>query len=126
MVFVDMLFAFLVAVFLSAIFAVGFRRRGPWTDFIAFFTIVFLAAWAGGVWATPVGRSVWGVYWLPFLFVGFVIALLLAASPRVGPPRSRSETVVRGGGREKVEIAFGVFFWILIVTLGVSIFVRYL
>ncbi len=85
MVFVDVLFAFLVAVFLSAIFALGVRRQGPWTDFVAFFTIVFLAAWAGSVWVTPVGRSLWGVYWLPFPFVGFVIALLLAASAPAGP-----------------------------------------
>ncbi len=76
---VHFLFAALVAVLLTAIFAAGFRIRGPWANAAAFFTILLLATWAGGIWHTPFGPPLWGVYWLPFLIVGLIFALMLAA-----------------------------------------------
>jgi len=44
---------------LSAVFIAGFRKRGPWDNFLLFFAVVFLGSWAGGIWFSPLGPP-WG------------------------------------------------------------------
>lgn len=92
MFFIDLLFALVIALLLTAVFAAGFRRRGPWGIWWIFLLVIFLAAWAGGVWMTPFGPTLFDVYWLPFVFVGLVAALLLAAAAPPTTRRTYSET----------------------------------
>jgi hypothetical protein len=126
--FVDFIFAVFIAVILSIVFAGGFRNRGPWANTVVFFAVVFLAAWAGGMWLQPIGPSLWGMYWVPFVFVGLLVALLLAA---VAPPQQRSPRKAAGVHEEKVEEvatmrALGIFFWIFVVALILVILISYL
>ena len=58
---VDLLFALVVALVLTAIFAAVFRTTGPWNVWWIFALVVFLAAWAGGLWL-PFGPPLFGVY----------------------------------------------------------------
>ena len=110
MLLVELMTALAVALLLTAIFAVGLRSRGLWRNWLIFFGLVSLAAWAGGVWLPPIGPAVVGVYWMPFLFVGLVVALLWAmtsrshATTRERPPRAKAE--------ERVDTTFSVFVWI--------------
>jgi hypothetical protein len=126
MFFVDAFVALLVAVILSAIFIRGFRRQGPWASYLIFFIVVFLAAWAGGVWVSPGGLEPWGPYWLPFLLVGLIFGLLLAASAPPRPPRSRAEVDKNTQESSSPEPAYGVCFWFLLMVLGVVILAHYL
>ena len=126
MFFVDVLGALLVAVILSVIFIRGFRRQGPWASYLIFFIVVFLAAWAGGVWVTPGELEPWGPYWLPFLFVGLIFALLLAAAAPPRHPRSRAEVDKKLQEESSPETAYGVCFWFLLMVLGVAILTHYL
>jgi len=125
MFFVDLVFAFLAALLLSLLFTAGFRRPADWANFLIFFVVVFLAAWAGGVWLTPFGPAVWGVYWLPFLLVALVIALILAALVPNRPPRSRRQAELQAEEAAEAETALSVFFWILMVVLLIGIIVHY-
>jgi hypothetical protein len=80
------------------------------------------------VWLTPFGPVWWGISWLPFIFVGIVIALLLTAIMR--PDRVRP----REGGGVDIEVrannqtlaALDVFMWILICGLFLAIIIGYL
>jgi hypothetical protein len=127
MFFVHLVFALFIAILLSAIFAVGFRRKGPWESLVLFFLLLFLISWAGGVWLAPMGPPLWGGYWLPFLLVGVIMALLLAAL--APPPRESSVELVEEGKetaeRRAVLTGLGVFFWILVAALVVAIVIRY-
>jgi hypothetical protein len=125
MFFADMLLAILVALLLSIIYTVGFRRPASWRNFLIFFTVLFLAAWAGGVWLTPIGPALWGLYWLPFLIVGVIVALLLAAFIPNPRPRSRIDAERQADKAAETEAALSVFFWILTVVLLIVIAVRY-
>ena len=139
MVFFDLLFAFLVALILGTVFTVGFRRYGPWSNLV-FFLIVFLAAWAGGIWFAPAGPFVWRLYWIPFLVIGLIVALLIAATgpspsrPSRGSLRQTEETQAREttGARRIFNAAgetfgaLGVFFWSLLILLALVIVIRYL
>lgn len=122
----ELIFALLIAVTLSAIFFFGFRRFGSWPSMLVFFLIVFLAAWAGGLWLTPVGRPFWGVYWVPFLIAGIIFALLLAASAPTRLPRYRGEALRQAEKAKNVEAAVSMLMWVLIIMLGVAIITRYL
>jgi len=129
MVFPDLLFAFVIGLVFTGIFAIGFGRRGPWASIPVFFLLVFLAAWVGGAWAAPIGPLLWGGYWLPFAFMGLLIALLLvAAAP---PPATQSTVEIKDPVAERreernAEVAFEVFFWILLITMIVAIVSRYI
>ena len=134
MLFVDVLFALLVAVLLSMLFlplAAPYRERagGSSGALLFFFLVLFFATWAGGVWLTPVGPALWGGYWLPFVLIGLFVALLLAAAAE--PTRRdylrRKTAPVQEAEAETVAVTFfGVLFWILMIGLAVAVIARYL
>ncbi len=118
----DILFALAIAFIVWLIFAVGFRRPGPWSGFWAFFMILFLAAWAGGLWIMPLGPTLMGVYWLPFVFMALLFALLLAAVVPEPRPRNRQEA----RAEREAEAALGAFFWVLMIILLFAIVAGYI
>jgi len=128
MFFMDLVFVLFLALILTLIFAVGFRRQSWGGGLILFFLVLFLATWAGGVWITPFGPVWWGISWLPFIFVGLVIALLLTATMRPDRIRPREGGGVDMKPRAEVEslAALDAFFWVLFCGLLLAIIVGYL
>jgi hypothetical protein len=125
MFFVDLLLALAVGLLLTAIFSLGLRNRGPWDLWWVFLLVVFLAAWAGSVWMTPVGPPLFGVYWLSPLLVGLMIALLLAAATPQRSPRTRAEAIAQARAEEETALAFTIFFWILLIGLVIAVLLAY-
>jgi hypothetical protein len=128
MFFSDLLLVLFIALILTFVFAVGFRRQSWGGGLVIFFLVMFLATWAGGVWVIPFGPIWWGVSWLPFLLVGIVMALLLTAIMRPDRVRPRE-----GGGIDleprpdtQSMAALDVFMWLLICGLMVAIILGYL
>ena len=129
MVLIHFLFALGTAVILSLIFVLGFGRKRGRSSVLIFFILILLASWAGGVWLTPIGPTLWEVYWLPFLVVGLIVALVLAAVAAPPPRRSSVELVEPMEEEVDKKAAYwvmGIFFWSLIVVLIVAIVWRYL
>ncbi len=125
---VDVLFALVMAAIFTMIFAIGLRRTGPWSSILVFFAVVFLAAWAGGLWISPAGPVFLGIYWVPILLVAFLVALLLAS---IRPPPTRhvetiSEAETEAQQRRAVERAFDAFFWALLIGFMIVIVLGYL
>jgi hypothetical protein len=121
--------ALIVSLGLSAIFIAiaGFRKGGPWNNFLPFFFVVFPASWAGGIWFSPLGPPIGDVYWLPYLIMGLIFALLLAAvtSPF---PRDTIVQFVEAGEKtpeKKKDLVLGIYFGIMIFALVVLIVTRY-
>jgi hypothetical protein len=125
MIFWDIVFAIGIALVFTVIFAGFFRRRGPWSNFFIFLAVIFLAAWTGGVWLAPIGPSLYGVYWIPFVLFGFIFALILAAAVPASPPRRR-----KAGSQEKEVVptvaSYDLFFVFLFIVLAAAIVVGYL
>jgi hypothetical protein len=110
--------------------AVGlFGRSGPWASIPVFFALIFLAAWAGGVWIAPMGPVLFGVYWVPFVVFGLIFALLLAAA--MVPARGAGAGERAGEGRVVKRRRFGTvpfngFFFGLLGLLVLTVIVGYL
>ena len=86
-------------------------------------------AWAGGIWITPVGPAILGVYWLSFFAVGLIFALVLegiaafhSRPARPGP----SETQMDEKEEHEIESVLGTFFWILLLAFIGAIVLGYL
>jgi hypothetical protein len=129
MVVTDFLFALVIAFLIFVVFLHGFRRVGPFGGVLWFFLIVLFASWAGGVWVRPVGPMLWGVYWVPFLVVGLMVALLLAASSPPRPPGKPSKTIDEEKRKREAEVlgvSLSVFFWVMLVFLVIAISVHYI
>lgn len=124
MLFTEFLFALLVAIVITLIFPVGFRRRVVWPGMFLFFMIIFLAAWAGGRWLAPIGPAAFGVFWLSFLVMGFFIALVIAAA--AAPRRGSTVELVEGSEERREESAFDLFLGVLLIVLVAGIIVSYL
>lgn len=124
----DLFMALVVAAILTGIFAMGFRKKGPWDSILIFFLVTALGAWAGGSWFQTRGLPVWGLRWFPFLIVGLITALLLAAAmPTVSP--DTTVQLVQGKDSEpetRKKLVLGIYFWLLILALAVLIFSRYI
>jgi hypothetical protein len=98
----------------------GLRFR-PSTPVWNLFVIFFMVIWAGGVWAAPVGPSHLGIFWLPFVLIAILLAVLVVALAPRGSRSHRDELAVE----REVEAELGLFFWILIGALMVLIVARY-
>jgi hypothetical protein len=120
---VDLMAALAVALLLTVVFAAGLgsSRLGP--NWLIFFALVLLAAWAGGVWIPPVGPPVLGMYWVPFLFIGLVVAVLWAVTH--GPRRVRPAAPPRPEAEEEVGTTFSVLVWILMIGLAIAVLLAY-
>ena len=121
MVFGEIVLAFVIGLLLALIFAYGFGRTGPWGGFLWFFLVLFLTAWAVGLWAEPIGPVVWDVAWVPIFFGALFVALLVAAIP---PTPGRPSAVSEPETAETVT-AVGLFFWLMLLVLGVAILFAY-
>jgi hypothetical protein len=122
----DIVFAVGISLVFTVIFAGLFRRRGPWSNVFVFLAVIFLASWTGGVWLAPIGPSLYGVYWVPFVILGFLFALILAAAVPASPSKRR-----KAYSKEQAEVvtrttSIDLFFIFLLVALAVAIFVGYL
>jgi hypothetical protein len=126
----EILVAFLVAlifsVFLGAL--LGWQmpgRTGIWPSILFLFFVIFLATLAGGARIESGGPTLWGVYWVPFLIVGFVMTLLIAALVPPRRPRTAREAMRQATERAEAEWTLGIFFWLLILVFGIIIISRY-
>ncbi len=131
---VEFLFALGVALLLTGIFSLAFRYRGPWDVWWLFLLIILLVAWAGGLWIEPIGPPLFDIYWLPFLLVGLIFALILAAAAPPRPPsvrraprtpRIRRAATPTTPAEEETALAVGLFFWLMLVSLVVVILMGY-
>lgn len=122
-------FAVLVAIVFTAILVAigrgGAYERGNWSTGLLLFLVLLLTTWAGGIWLSPIGPQVFGAAWLPFVFMGFVAALLIAAMSPGRRPRNRVEAVESAEASEVVDTAFTAFFWIFAVCLLAAITLHY-
>jgi hypothetical protein len=123
---VDFVFAFFVALVLTAIFAGALRRQRFGAVLIFFFVVLLFGTWAGGVWITPVGPPLWGVSWLSFVLVGLFFALILTALLPPERERKRPESVSELDGGTTSLVVFNAFFWVLVVGLFIVIITSYL
>lgn len=123
MLFWDFLTAISVAIILMLIFALGFRRRGPWNHWLWTWGLIVLAAWAGGLWLAPFGPAIGGVFWAPFLAAGFAFFLLLAA---LTPASGSDERERRRGPQRDMVLGISYFVWALWLLLALAVLLGYL
>jgi len=125
-----LIFALAIGASIAWVWSTVFDTHGPWNSFFWFFAVIFLFSWGGGTWIAPFGPIGWGVAWLPIVFLGVFMALLLtAATPRSRRKRTRSTDAplkaMRASGRVSPAIAvlatLDLFFWVLIVVLGFGV-----
>jgi len=117
---IEMTFSLAIGLLLTALFGAGLRMRGPWESMFVFFCLVSLSTWAGGSWLSPRGPILWGISWVPFLVVGSIAALFLAATPTRDTPAQQEAEL------QREEVILGNVFWILIGLLGAVIAAHYL
>ena len=130
---IDFLVALAVALLLTVIIAALFGSTGPWPYAWLAFLLILLVAWAAGTWARPIGPPLWGVYWMPFLVFGLVVALVIAAAtPPDGGRRLSGEVPVspeaaarEEGASDETAVAVGMGVWILFIVLLVALVLGY-
>ena len=140
-------FIILAVVLLVGGFFAALGVRGPGRNLLWFFILLFLATWAIGAWAEPVGPRAWGVPWVGYFIVALFIGLLIAAvthdaraKEASGVPGSRTPLAEdalanrdadedREGSDEAAAVAtvLNLFFWAFVVValflLAVRVFV---
>ena len=137
MFWLDFAVAFLVAGTMTWILVglAGWRTpRAPdaalWPSLVFVFAVGMVLIWAGGAWLTPFGPALFGAHWAPFVVVGVVFGLVLAATGAAQrPPRTGRENQAQQEVDTQVDFAarsiFGVFFWILVAVVFSALLVRY-
>ncbi|MFW6219156.1 MAG: hypothetical protein ACOC3S_03460 [Bacteroidota bacterium] len=124
----NVIITFFIAIVITLVFPYVFKSRGPWNSMWAFFIILLLTLFAAGLWIIPAGPQWNEVAWVPLLFVGVLFALILAAATYTKPygeelntnkPREINEEVSKN--TIATMAAFGLFFWLLLISLIVII-----
>jgi hypothetical protein len=126
----ELLILGLIAVAITLVFSFGFKNRGPWGNIWVFFALIFLGIWAASRWIEPFGPVYMGVAWIPILLFGFLIALLLSAAVPIKSYRQKqreADAPAEPPSEDSTRLqAFGIFFWLLVITLGLAITFGYL
>lgn len=125
MIFAELVFALSVALFFTLIFTVVVRRVRSKRRVLVFFTVVFLAAWAGGIWITPAGPTLMGIYWLSFLIIGLIFALFFEMISVLSRPRKLQKEEVKREA-EEVQTELSLSFFILFVAFVILIILGYI
>jgi hypothetical protein len=121
---IDLLVALFFGMIIVSVVSRAFGTRGPWDSYLLFFLVVSLFAWAGGVWLVPFGPVYWGIGWLPIVFMGILVSLLLtAASPRTRRLRMKSKE--KDTTNQESRAVVDAIFWILIICLLIFGFGHY-
>jgi hypothetical protein len=129
--FIQFAFSLFVAVVFTVILVTGLGRigPGPWSGLIFFFFLLFLLAWAGGLWLPRSGPAISEVSVLPIIVAGLLGLLVFAALiPRRGRGTMAdavAETEKRHKQEDVVGITVGAFYWIVVVLLLAAIVVRF-
>jgi hypothetical protein len=90
------------------------------------FLIFFLVLWAGALWVQPIGPLLWGVAWIPLIFLGIFLVLVMAAlmpADRTAILRDKTEQLAQ---ESAVVTAFTIVFWVLLIVLVLAIVVAYM
>jgi hypothetical protein len=119
------LFAFLLTVLFTVVFTLGFLRRDVRSSVLAFFVIVFLSAWAASLWLGAIGPIIFGMYWVPTVFVALVVAAVLAWR-HVLRERQRDGPAAAARQERAHELAFNLVFWLTAAGLIALIILGYL
>ncbi len=122
----------LMALFITAIAALVFRRRGPWGTVWTFFLFLFLALWTVSIYIRNVGPVYWGIAWLPLLVSALIFALLLVSiipdanqwrDESLREPEASKVSTVEEIRRTTSRPGHGGLFWLMIVILIIAIVV---
>jgi hypothetical protein len=115
----------IIALLLTLIFSTSYRHRGPWGGLLFFFLVIFLASWAGQLWI-PRGPVLFGVAWVPLVFIGVLVAILLLAAGSSAIDRAPVNPPAEKTVQEDASIlTIGFFFWLLILILITAITIGY-
>lgn len=111
-----------LALLIGLIFYYGFKSRGPWGSFWTFFLVIFFGIWIAALWVNPVGPIYWGVAWLDLIFVGILLALILAAaSPLKKKDFEDPEAKVTTERYNHTGAVVGAFFWIMLLFFVLAV-----
>jgi len=113
--------AMLVAILFSFLFAYLAPGPRPFRGLFFFFFILFLVGWAGQLWIVPFGPLLWGVAFFPLFFLVAVVSFIMMAVLPPTPAAKENPPV----NTNAAVIAFGLFFWFLVITLVASIIIGY-
>jgi hypothetical protein len=114
--------ALIVALVITLAFSVLFKK--PLGGLWIFFFLLFLLTWAGQLWITPFGPVSHGIGWASLLLVPLFFGLLMFTMvPPV--PLKKPDALTTENKEEEPLIAMGVFFWIVIFFLILSVIFGY-
>src|ERR1044071_9349843 len=114
--------ALVITLILTLLFS-AFSKR-PLSGLWLFFLLIFLATWSGQLWIRPFGPVFWGISWIPlFIIAIFFYVLIVALLPPAPAPKVSSSDVK--AEEEAPFIALGIFLWILLIILAISIVLGY-
>ena len=118
----------MVVLFVALLVFVVRKKGGRAAIFWQVFLLVFTGAWATVIWTKPGGPIVFGAAWMPLLFTGIIMAMLLV----IAPPRDADKYLVNPGHvvppeedrrrEEKASMAMGGFYLVLLLAMLVVIF----
>jgi hypothetical protein len=119
-----LVYLLVIALIIGALFYYVIGVKGPWDRFWPFMVIILLSVLAAGLWVQPVGPNLKGIYWLPPLATGLLMALLLASANQTPPPNKGFEEHLNHLPEQKVvNAALHSFFWIVIALFLILVMI---
>jgi hypothetical protein len=115
------LFSVVIAVGITVIYWFVLKNKGPWARFMPFFFVIFLGIWAASFWLHPFGPAIEGVAWVPMLFIGILVSLLLSAALPSKKRKKATENHTKAPDQSKG--ALYAFLWLLVVILIIPILI---
>jgi hypothetical protein len=112
------LLTFFLALLISLFFVPGYLgSKASMVPLVLFFFVLFMAGIASQYWLRPFGPRLWGVSWLPLVFVMLLFTFLFSAP---SPYRQRKK-VDEAGHIGTKEAAISLSVWLLLGLLLLAV-----
>ncbi len=126
MIFGEFLIALIIALFFTTILAVSGKKHRTWKKVITIFLIMLFASWAGGIWITPVGPAILGIYWLSIFVVALILALIMETVSAMHASPSDVSKKETKKEEETLEVLISTSFLILLIIFVIVIVIGYI
>lgn len=122
----EFLIALIIALFFTTILAVSGKKHRTWKRVITIFLIMLFASWAGGIWITPVGPAILGIYWLSIFVVALILALIMETVSAMHASPSDVSKKETKKEEETLEVLISTSFLILLIIFIIVIVIGYI
>jgi hypothetical protein len=109
--------ALIASVIITLVVVIILKSKGPWGTAWSLFVFLFLALWTVSLYIRAMGPSYLGVSWLPVVFAGLLLTILLLSLPTTAANEAVADSAPSRSANKFFWILLAIFIFAIIIGM---------